>query len=542
MFVFGSAANSIGTGTGTDSNASQSADGIPSFTFDASLLSADDTPTASGDDAVDTTSAEGGFEFTEASATNRGEAGGKPYKTPLFGSTLSPLGKEDEKYGQHGVDMMPSRPMTMMRGIEDEGPTNPSRPQHAGADVSAYMTNALQTMMSSMLGDTSNLQDCCCETNWRGLPAQELFLASMRHDVDRLQDLLADPDMKSLVNDRDGDKSGILHNVCLNKVSDQSSKIIEMLVEAGCNVDMKGGVAQETALSIACTYSKYEHVEALVKAGARVDISDCFGKTPLDHARENFEKRGKKLLSKKRGSTDDAKKIYELVGEANSLLRNDASRAQLAEKIRQEGNKAFSKKQFKNARKLYTDSLAVLEDHRTFSNRALCSIKIGRLIFEKFGKFEQKDDGTYYTNYPDSVRQWGDEVVTDAGKALEMNGDFEKSHYRLVLGHAMRRDFPRAKRACAKGQKRFPDNVELKKSRAFLEQLHTPDEIEYGMGSSEADRLVDEGCDACQCSYCFKIQPFYEEKNRCVTCGMDMAKYEPGVFAPLIIKFVMGYT
>ncbi|KAL7533387.1 hypothetical protein ACHAXR_009286 [Thalassiosira sp. AJA248-18] len=426
--------------------------------------------------------------------------------------------------------MLPSRRTPTPEVIEDAGPSNPSRPQFPHPDEASG--NIYDLMMSSMFGgDSSNLQDGCAETNWRGLPAQKLFLTSMKHDVDGLRKLLLDPTMRKLVNDKDGDKSGILHSIVLNKVSDTSSQIIKMLVDAGCNPDMKGGQAQETALEIAATYSRYKHVEALLAAGARVDVSDFMGGTPLMTARRVSNAKG----------TDDARRTLELIEEAHSTIQNDTSRIELADKIRQEGNKAFGMGRYRHARQLYSDSINTLEDHRSYSNRALCCLKIGRQIFETHGKYEKKPDGTYYTNYPVSIRAWGDEVVTDAGCAVKMNDEFEKSHYRLVLGHAMRKDFPRAKMACQEGLQKFPHSDELGTALDLFERLHTPDCIATGTAALEADRLVDEGCDACQCSYCAKIQPYYEEKTICVACGMDMGKYEPGVFAPLILNFIMGY-
>ena len=85
MFVFGSAANVAAHDSGDGGAApSVSADGIPSFTFDASSL-----PAVDGGDA---SAAEGGLKFdvspSQDPAAPAMEGGEAPPRRPLFGSTL----------------------------------------------------------------------------------------------------------------------------------------------------------------------------------------------------------------------------------------------------------------------------------------------------------------------------------------------------------------------------------------------------------------------------------------------------------------------
>jgi tetratricopeptide (TPR) repeat protein len=415
--------------------------------------------------------------------------------------------------------------------VLNEPPTNSN---HSQPEMSANgFEQSLQGLFSMLVGMG---QDGCAETDWRNLPAQKLFLACCKyHDVNKVRRLLTTGGMKQHVNDKDGDGCGILHSMAFRNASDEDAEIIKLLVEEGYNVDMLSNKTKETALTVACLYGNYKTVQALVDVGARIDLKDWRGKGPLNTALAKCSHAAK--------LEEDCCKVLRIIEEANIAMMS-ALNPDKAEDLREEGDKAFHLGDYHKARDLYTQSIDVLEDPRTYTNRALCCLKIGREIFEAHGEFELKPDGTYRTVYPDAIRHWGYEARSDASFAIEMESNSEKAHYLNVLGYAMSRDFPRAKRHCKEGLTTCPKSKKLKKAMKFFERIHTVDTVSnpFGTQSLEDDAALDAGCEfVCHCSYCFKDQPYVEEDPICCNCTMDMSKYEPGIFAPLIVNFIMGY-
>lgn len=413
--------------------------------------------------------------------------------------------------------------------VRNAPPSQPNRPPDM-PDLDQLMSGIFAGMFGGAGG-----QDGCAETGWRGLPARDLFLAAAREkDVARVRELLSDPATRRRANDVDGDGCTVLHNLAFSTASEDGAEVVRLLAAAGCDVDARSAQTRETALQIATIYGRVETVRALVECGARVDLADWRGKAPLGTAREKCGHGG--------GGEGDCCRTLRIVEGAAERLKRDTSRADGAEDLRAKGNDAFKAGEYHKARDLYTQSIDALEDHRAYSNRALCCIKIGREILGAHGELEELPDGTYRTLYPDAVRRWGGEAASDAGKAAEMCEFSEKARHRQVLGFAMMRDFPRARKHCKNALEKFPESDVLNEAMRFFDRLHIPDHISNPFSDKhrDADRLVDEGCDACQCSYCFKTQPYVEEDPFCSNCSCDMSLYEPGKFSPLIISFIMG--
>lgn len=265
------------------------------------------------------------------------------------------------------------------------------------------------------------------EADWRGLTARPIFTAANRGDVQELKRLLKDPEMRQRVNDLDGDKCGILHSYCLNAKGDDPGGIVNAVIDAGGDVNLRS-VVQETPLQIAVLYSQVRVVRALLDRGARIDLADWKGDASVPTARKKCKHNGDR--------NERCCQVLQMLLEAESRLKADGSIQQQADRLRTSGNKAFQNGEYEKARDLYTQSIDVIEDYRAFSNRALCNIELGKLIIRKEWRNRR------YTN---ETRNLGREAMLDAGKACTLEPTFAKAHYRKALGHAMARDFPRAK-------------------------------------------------------------------------------------------------
>jgi hypothetical protein len=82
-------------------------------------------------------------------------------------------------------------------------------------------------------------------------------------------------------------------------------------------------------------------------------------------------------LSRGASSDADRKRLVELLEEAEARVRAESSGPKLeSDVLRERGNEAFNKGNFRRAIELYTESLSFLEDFRTFSNRAACKLRL----------------------------------------------------------------------------------------------------------------------------------------------------------------------
>ena len=201
-----------------------------------------------------------------------------------------------------------------------------------------------------------------------------------------LESLLKDEQMRKRVNDFDNDKCQIIHIVGLAGQDHQADKIIPLLLKAGADVNSKSKSVQETALHTAVIYGKVNTVKTLLAHGARVDLTDWRGSSPSSRARKECSHNG--------ASHRQCCQVLNLIVEAEQKSEAHTDRQNKANALRLKGNNFFVKKDYERARELYTQSIDVMEDHRAYANRALCSIEIGRrLIIEELGTMSPSRDG-----------------------------------------------------------------------------------------------------------------------------------------------------
>ena len=347
----------------------------------------------------------------------------------------------------------------------------------------------------------------CMESNWRGLPARALFMAAVKHDdPDEFRQLLKDqPRLRRRVNDWDGDKCGIMHGYALTR-KQNAREMIEAFVQAGGDIN-KRNVMQETPLQMAALYGHVNVVEALLECGARVDLADWKGDSPLPTAQKKCAHNG--------SGRQNCCRVLNLCQEAHAKMK-DTRNVRKAEELRHRGNLAFQKGQYESARKSYTKSLEIWEDYRTFSNRAACSLQIAKNILSDKGR------------YTADVHHRALEVIDDAGKASKLKPDFEKARYRKVAGYMMNRDFPRAKRFAKEGLEACQESAVLGDLLEWLKSLEVPDQVSNPFCDCRRNALAElgSGADHMNCPNCARMVPLSYTVGEavCPFCAMNLLK------------------
>ena len=370
-------------------------------------------------------------------------------------------------------------------------------------------------MFRSMFGlEPGASSQGCMEADWRGLPARELFLAAHRGDVGRLERLLEDEEMRKRINDFDNDQIQILHAMGFSRNQEHASEIVDLLVQAGADVNSKSKSTQETPLIYATLYRRAPLVKALLDHGARVDISDWSGKTPKYRAKSNCSHNG--------ASSEACCHILNMILDAESGGTSEIDLQTQADTLRQKGNKYFAAKDYTRARELYKESLELHEDHRTFANRSLCSIELGRRLIRK----ARSTNETKYKSYSLEMIRWGGDAFSDAMKAAELEPSFEKAHYRAVIAKAMSRDFPRAKSTCKAAMKTCPNSTALQKLLTKLELLGVGDSISNPFYyERECLPRLRNGAEYEVCIYCSNRNPF-PLRECCAACAMPWKDHD----------------
>lgn len=396
-------------------------------------------------------------------------------------------------------------------------------------DPAATLEAMMGMMMGQLTGDDSFLpgsSEGCMETQWRGLPARDLFLAAHQGRVQDLKDLLLKPENRKRVNDWDNDGCGILHCYALNgedEGEDTARGIIDALVDAGYDVNTRSKSTKETPLLYATIYSRHKIVAALLNRGARVDLTDWRGKAAGPTAREKCKHNGT--------GEDKCCTVLQLIQKAEEEQRKDTTLQDKAEKLRQRGNVEFQKGKYEKARNLYTQSLEILEDHRTFANRALCALNLGKQLLS-----QQRPN-----YYPRTIVDWGQEAMSDASKAMEMDPSSTKAHFRYTLGQAMSRDFPRAKNGARDGLKACPGNEELEEVLSVFNEWKVPDCFTnpFSDHARQANQRVNAGEPWEPCRFCRgKIPLSFVEETSCPFCAMDI---DTDVTEAEIVAFIMEH-
>lgn len=280
---------------------------------------------------------------------------------------------------------------------------------------------------------------------------------------------------------------------------------------------------QETPLQMATIYSQLEVVKALLERGARLDLADWKGDSPVPTAKQKCEHDGK--------GNEPCCQVLNMLLEADKSRKEDSSIQKEADSLREKGNKAFKQGDFEKARDFYSHSIEVMEEYRAYANRSLCNLEIGKSIL----KHEWENKGCYKR----AIARWGEEAMSDASKAATMNPTFAKAYYRMALGHSMARDFPRARCDVEEGLKHCPGNGALELLLQELIALGVPNHFSnpYSDAARNAIQKVDSGAPSILCVYCRSRIPLPLE-DKCPLCTVEI---NDNVQEKDIIDFILSH-
>ena len=209
------------------------------------------------------------------------------------------------------------------------------------------------------------------------------------------------------------------------------------------------------------TYSNLAVVKALVEGGAKVDISDDYGRTPFDNAKKGHPM-GMPVDTK--ACVAYLKEAYkeEKAGNGPSFKINEAQ-TKRGEVIRKLAESYYRSGDYDKASEEYTKLLACCGDDPI----VLCNIAASNLegavdrIFSDRSGYRQKFKDTY--EY--------------AQKAVELDPTYERGYYILARGYLGYRELPRAKKAAKDGYLQCPKSAALKEIWDTLHLIGIPDEV-----------------------------------------------------------------
>ena len=197
-------------------------------------------------------------------------------------------------------------------------------------------------------------------------------------------------------------------------------EIVKILLDQGAAIDdTHGSAAGESPLLLAVSYTHKDIAQLLVSRGARIDLMDKFGNSPLS------------VVDKKLKSRSDI--IRERYSPLSTLLKGVyAGDVYTADSLRKEGNALFRTGSYKKAIACYTDSLHLAEDARSYSNRCQCYLELARQ-----GRSEPHRDLEH-------LHKLYHHALQDATRSRVMAPQVAKGYYRLAVSAMGCGDFPYA--------------------------------------------------------------------------------------------------
>ena len=322
------------------------------------------------------------------------------------------------------------------------------------------------------------------DDDWEGLDSNRkiLFRAVKDGSVDELSESMSL--LQRYANTKDNDGWGLLHIMAIHCDDSKVNDVLDLLVAAGCDINMLNKY-QETPLLNAIFYNRNVVIKALLNHKARVDICDWAGTTALEKAKKSF------------GNEELKKVTIQLVEQAVKSQSNIPNPE--ADDLREEGNSYFRRRQYNKSIEVYTKSLNIRQDYRTYSNRAACYLKLAQDLVKRVGMAGDER----------KLFQLADQALLDASKASKLEKTFAKAHYREAKAQIGKRDFPRAKWALKEGLKHCPGNTDLQGLFDALTQLGVTDTAASPF--SDKPRKVTErllaGAPYALCAYCGQRLP-----------------------------------
>lgn len=351
--------------------------------------------------------------------------------------------------------------------------------------------------------------DTCAEGHWEGHRYGALFRAVADGDASTLRSLFREPRYKNKGDVVDGDKGGLLVTLACKphvvRDKEHAKEIIRVILDNGGDIDQRNSV-QETPLCFAAHYNHMKIIAALVECGAKVNVTDWMGTTPVAAC-----KKGSIMGN---DNEDEQKQCLAYLEEHAAKQLQETGALAKANQGRQRGNNFYTKGKYEQAIAAYKQSLSDYQDHRTYGNLAAAELKLANR--KLFG------GETGYRNLFMSA-------ATHAGKATGLQKDYPKHWYRQAKAYAGYRDMPRAKMFLEKGLEasKGADDADLKPLQEMWDELNdvgVPDTFRNRMSESFEElyaKLQMGWKDEVRCPYCNLIVLHEPLPDECPFCCCD---------------------
>nr|TKW39240.1 hypothetical protein SEVIR_1G165900v2 [Setaria viridis] len=247
--------------------------------------------------------------------------------------------------------------------------------------------------------------------------------------------------MKILL-DRGADCNKVFNTVCTPlfvSLTAGSLKCVKLLIKAGADVK---GVGSVTPLITAVSNGLTDFYNCLLEAGADPDVRDDFGHLPIEIAAYENRRKDVEILLPVTSRVPYVRdwSVEGIISYVKSMpsVKDDPMYKMKPDDLKLEGNKAYKRKDYATAAKLYSMAADQCpdDDSTLYSNRCLCWLKMGL----------------------------GDQALSDSGICRMQRPGWAKACYLQGAARMLLKDYEKACDAFLDGLKLDPANVEIDKA------------------------------------------------------------------------------
>uniref|UniRef100_A0ACD6AJ36 Uncharacterized protein n=1 Tax=Avena sativa TaxID=4498 RepID=A0ACD6AJ36_AVESA len=220
-------------------------------------------------------------------------------------------------------------------------------------------------------------------------------------------------------------------------------KCVKLLIEGGA--DLKG-VGSANPIIVAITEGLTESLKCLIKAGADPNVLDDLGRLPIEVAASLNSRAHVKILFPLTSRIPFVREwsIDGIIAYVKSAMEDDPILKMNPANMKLEANKAYRRKDYVTAARLYHAALGYFREDKTLiSNRSLCWLKMGE----------------------------GDKALRDAQICRRRYGDWPKACFLEGAARMLLKDYEKARDAFVDGLKLDTGNTEIE--NALREALHS---------------------------------------------------------------------
>ncbi len=263
--------------------------------------------------------------------------------------------------------------------------------------------------------------------------------------------------------------------------------------------------------------------KALIDAGAKADICDNFGKTPLDRSTENIKRadgpRTMELIqSAVKREASDPNYVDAVTRKANEM-------SQQAESYWEEGEYGLALEKYHQVLQMPNCD----KDYRNHANLAGCALQ-DAIVKKTSGQLGGRNSFKI--------------AYEAASKAVEIEPNFEIGWEEMARAYLGYSELPRAKQAAKNGLVYFPQSEKLNEIWSALDDIGVPDEVvdhESQQFKSIYKRIyMDRWIGAVGCHYCGLNCMDYNRPEKCPFCGCPDELLGEEIFQMIICLTMYG--